>query len=303
MSQNDSLFDQLRGGTVSQRLSAARQLASVATRGDLSNLQERRRVETNSWVRSAIDTAIARVTMGKVQEHAGVWSSTPADPTLEEVHAIAIRESTRMLVHDARPLLQRVEVVAKDAISEYEGSATEQAIGRLRELLQAMERLADASASPTFVEFDLRDSVLKAIEDAGASAKQVSVPRSEPLSVTGDPSLLSLVLVNLLRNAVESLEGSSPPPVVITFGTTDVEVWVIVLDEGRGLPAGKFMEPGQTTKNRSDHFGYGLTIAERAARSFRAAIRLSPRQPRGTAAEVRWPLSISEGQDDPSSGS
>lgn len=303
MGQTDKLFDQLRGGTVSQRLSAARTLAGVATRGDLPNLQDRRRVETNSWVRSAIDTAIARVTMGKVQEHAGVWASTPADPTIEEVHAIAIRESTRMLVHDARPLLQRVEVAAKHAISQYEGSATDLAVGRLRELFQAMERLADASASPTFVEFDLRDSVLKAIDDSGALAKQVLVPRSEPLSVTGDPSLLSLVLVNFVRNAVESLEGSSPRPVVITFGTTDAEVWVTVLDEGRGLPAGRFMDPGQTTKNKSDHFGYGLTIAERAARSFRATIRLSPRQPRGTAADVRWPLNIAEGQNDPSSGS
>ena len=208
-----------------------------------------------------------------------------------------------MLVHDARPLLQRVEVVAEDEIDDYEGSDTERALGRLRELFQAMERLADASASPTFVEFDLRDSILSAISDSGASTKRVSVPRADPLSVTGDPSLLSLVLVNFVRNAVESLDGSSPPPVVVTFGTTDADVWVSVLDEGRGLPVGNFMEPGQTTKNRSDHFGYGLAIAERAARSFRATIRLSPRQPRGTAAEVRWPIDIAEGQDDPDSGS
>lgn len=298
MAARDQLLAQLREGTVSQRLSAARELVEIATPKDVAALQELRRVESNSWVRSAIDTVIARVAKGNVHEHVSIWTSTPADPAVEDIHAIAVRESTRMLVHDARPLLQNADVAARREIGEYEDSDTRRALGRIRDLYAAMERLAEASASPAYTEFDLRDVVLSAVLDSGVPASSATVPRSEPLAVFGDPSLLTLVLVNFIRNGFEALEGSSPPPVVITFGTTDAEVWVAVLDEGRGLPRGNFMEAGQTTKNRSAHFGYGLTIAERAARSFRAAIRLSPRHPRGTAAEIRWPLDMAEERDD-----
>lgn len=83
-----------------------------------------------------------------------------------------------------------------------------------------------------------------------------------PLLVYINIALFDWVLENLLRNALDAMEGK---------GTLSVEVhhdlqwvWIEVSDTGKGIPASKFrtvFEPGYTTKKRG--WGLGLSLSKR----------------------------------------
>ena len=73
---------------------------------------------------------------------------------------------------------------------------------------------------------------------------------------------------------------------------TDTDSWIVVLDEGCGLPPGsdRLTEPGTSTKSKSQgHLGMGLPIAQRAIESTQGSIRLTPRSGAGVSCEIRWP--------------
>ena len=110
--------------------------------------------------------------------------------------------------------------------------------------------------------------------------------------VLGDRGLLSLVLGNGLRNAIEAsmdVDSRDPPGVVIAWDETNTDYWVVILDRGAGLPAGSHyaFEAGRTSK--PGHAGLGLAIAKQAADSLTGRIVLKPRADGGTAYELSWP--------------
>ena len=77
-----------------------------------------------------------------------------------------------------------------------------------------------------------------------------------------NPSLLSWVLENLIRNAVDAMEGKGEIKVILT--TSDSAVFVDVADNGRGISrsdARNVFAPGFTTKKRG--WGLGLSLTKR----------------------------------------
>jgi C4-dicarboxylate-specific signal transduction histidine kinase len=146
-------------------------------------------------------------------------------------------------------------------------------------------------------DFDLRDLALRIIADLGYADDEVVLYRDEPAIVRGDPELLALALRNLIANAVEA-SVETKKRVVVNYGVTESDVWIVVLDEGIGLPANfdKVWEPGKTLKSKKEHFGWGLSIAQRAVHSFNGSIRVTPREHGGTAGEIRWALIENSGE-------
>lgn len=93
---------------------------------------------------------------------------------------------------------------------------------------------------------------LPLVTDLAAELPQVSV----------DPIQIEQVLVNLIRNAVESCkEARSASPVVISTKHCGNEIQVSVSDSGNGLTAGdaRLFEPFYTTK--AEGIGLGLSIS------------------------------------------
>ena len=77
-----------------------------------------------------------------------------------------------------------------------------------------------------------------------------------------NPSLLSWVLENLIRNAVDAMEGKGE--IIVTLSTSDSAVFVDVADNGRGISrsdARNVFAPGFTTKKRG--WGLGLSLTKR----------------------------------------
>ena len=315
--------------STNERLRAARFLAQNGTGTDRNRLSQIRGAERNSWVRQALDQALIRskldtpvapaVAVEQIQE-------TPfEDPHLyEELRAQAIEETSGWFLHELRPLVGLLEGAAAREIDRYACSKTKTSIDRVRSFLEAIERLRMASVAPAIQEFDLTDLVVRVAADAARQGRAIldvigneaddddlddeaeRVPqqpviklflaRRDPVVTIGDPILVEIAVANALRNAIEAvLEvlGANRNHVILNWGVTDTDSWIVVLDEGCGLPSGldRLTDPGTSTKLRSQgHLGMGLPIAQRAIESTRGSFRLTPRSRVGVSCEIRWPL-------------
>ena len=313
----------------SERLRAARFLAQNVTGVHRNRLSEIRGAERNSWVRQALDQALIRskldtlvaptVTVEQIQE-------TPIqDPHLyEELRAQAIEETSGLFLHELRPLIGLLEGAAAREIDRYACSRTKTSVDRVRSFLEAVERLRMASAAPAIQEFDLTDLVVRVAADEVSQGRatldvfdseadddslddeaeqvaqhpviKLSLARRDPVVTMGDPTLVEIAVVNALRNAIEAvLEvlDANRNRVILNWGVTDTDSWIVILDEGCGLPSGwdRLTEPGTSTKSKSQgHLGMGLPIAQRAIESTRGSFRVTPRSRVGVSCEIRWPL-------------
>lgn len=92
-------------------------------------------------------------------------------------------------------------------------------------------------------------------------------PQSTPLMVNINPPLFDWVVENLLRNALDAMDGKGQISAQIIkekdFVTIDLN------DTGKGIPSSKFktvFQPGYTTKKRG--WGLGLSLAKRIIESY-----------------------------------
>lgn len=123
-----------------------------------------------------------------------------------------------------------------------------------------------------------------------------------------DERLLSQALINVIKNAVEAIEGASPPPDEANPGRIQVKTWhdrdmivIDVTDNGKGLPEEnreKLLEPYMTTRQKGT--GLGLAIVRKIMEDHGGSIELmdAPQAAeggRGTRTRLRIPLS-GEGQ-------
>lgn len=91
---------------------------------------------------------------------------------------------------------------------------------------------------------------------------EVNVPPDPELQVPLNRALFSWVLENLIRNAVDAMEGEGS--ITIDIVPEGPHVHVDVADTGKGIPASQFrtvFEPGFTTKKRG--WGLGLSLSKR----------------------------------------
>ena len=322
-------FERWPAATSSERLRAARFLARNASNAHRDRLSKIRGAEHNSWVRRALDQALKRSEIGRSFSSTvavGVIEKTPIPDTRlnEELRAQAIEEISALFLHELRPLVGLLEVAAKSEIDRYAISKTKDSVDRVRSFFDAIQRLRTASAPPDLQEFDLTDLVIRVAEDevtqcratlddfekeAGGDAglddkpepaqqqpvAKLSLARRDPVVTTGDPTLVEIAAANALRNAIEAgleVREAHRNEVVLNWGLTDTESWIVVLDMGRGLPMGwdNLAEPGVSTKPKSHgHLGMGLPIAQKAIESMRGTLRLAPRSGVGVSCEMRWP--------------
>jgi len=76
--------------------------------------------------------------------------------------------------------------------------------------------------------------------------------------------------------------------VTISWGDTDVDYWLAVVDHGGGLtgPIETAFEIGNSTKK--DHIGFGLAIARQAVETMIGSLSLEPAKHGGALYTARW---------------
>ena len=281
---------------VSTRLTAARALSSLALPEDREALETYRRSEAVPWVRNALERAVVRASVSREQADEMGVPGAPTDiddhDRGEAIYAAALQEIADRLVHELRKPVGRAKLYAQKEIVNYEDSRTYKELRRLQEFLDGIQALATAAGTALLTEVDLQAVI---DEEAAAVGELEGAPSIElrgpsHLDVIADPALVRLAVSNALKNAVEAvMSAGSHEPVTVTWGETDREYYVAILDRGPGVPsvAEPLFEIGASSKR--GHVGLGLTIARQASRSLGGGIVLSNLNEGLTRFEMRWP--------------
>jgi hypothetical protein len=115
--------------------------------------------------------------------------------------------------------------------------------------------------------------------------------KSQDVTVTTSPTLLTWVLENLIKNAVDSIDKESGE-VTLRSEIMDTEVSITVNDNGRGIVRRDWknvFRPGYTTKERG--WGVGLSMVQRIVEDFlEGSIQIKSSEiGKGTSIEIRLP--------------
>ena len=133
------------------------------------------------------------------------------------------------------------------------------------------DRFSKVGSAPKLVardlHADLQDSIAYISRRASKKVKFLFEPGTEQAVVRVNPTLFNWVVENLLKNALDAIEGSGE--IHIRTESRPKEMIVDVIDTGKGIPRSKFQtvfEPGYSTKKRG--WGLGLTLAKRIIVSY-----------------------------------
>ena len=106
-----------------------------------------------------------------------------------------------------------------------------------------------------------------------------------------DSRALNQALLNILANAVDSLEGRSSPQINITSKVKDKFVLLEIKDNGCGMSAEQqksLFRPFYTSKSQGN--GLGLVITQKLLAKMNASICIHSSEGVGTAVEIVFPL-------------
>jgi len=170
-------------------------------------------------------------------------------------------EAAEIMLQASAPDLEELRAIVKDILSD--DARAGQVIDRLRSLLK--RRSVDTQP------IDLPNVIAEvvALVQPDAAARQVKVGFSAMAdlpAVSGDRVHLQQVMLNLLVNAMDALEGCSPDQRAIQVSACRVDsatVEVRVVDNGPGIPSEsleRLFEPFFTTK--STGMGMGLPVSK-----------------------------------------
>jgi signal transduction histidine kinase len=225
--------------------------------------------------------------------------------TLSKRQALAaVGEFAAVLAHEIRnPLtairidLQRVEEVSHDEARRR--ALTDRMLESVRRLDRSVSGVLSVARSgrvepePIPLELPLAtalETARPAITAAGAQLRESYVAASLP-HVMADRAALEQLLLNLLLNAGEALDGSSPQLVQVHVEKDAGFAVIRIRDNGRGIPADQrelIFEPLFSTKRGGT--GLGLAVADRIARAHGGEIRVESEPGRGTTMAVYIPL-------------
>jgi signal transduction histidine kinase len=115
----------------------------------------------------------------------------------------------------------------------------------------------------------------------------------EDVVIYGDPEQFKRMLINLIKNAIQSIPDDRAGLVELKARLHDEKLMLEILDNGRGIPEElkeKMFQPNFTTK--SSGMGLGLAIVKQITESMGAEIRYESKLDQGTSFFVTIPFRI-----------
>ncbi|EGJ23424.1 PAS/PAC sensor signal transduction histidine kinase [Cereibacter sphaeroides WS8N] len=293
MTREDAL-DNLRASSAHVRGQAARILGDVGRPSDLARLRKAQREETVTYVNYALQETIRRLAHEQAPEPSTDDADVVSDDVRKQIYGKAMVWITGFLLHEISSPIGLVRLAAKRELGEsWDGSGTQRHLESVARVFDAIERLKNAASVPRPQEFDLSALVDELLDVYSPEVREwISTIGSRPFLIKSDPSLVRMVVVNGIRNAVEAQQAASAQPnphdVTISWGDTDVDYWLAVLDHGGGIngPIETAFEIGNSTKK--DHIGFGLAIARQAVETMIGSLTLEPAKHGGALYTARW---------------
>lgn len=181
---------------------------------------------------------------------------------------------------------------SEDALRAYAEvrAHAEYADSGLARVSQVFGDLSRYSRGRQDVHFQLEAVVHAALEMSQTTAAvQLEL---QDVSLVGNPSQISQLLVVLLENARLAVEGIDAPPIAVRSWIAGNRAWVEVEDRGIGIPAhalGRVFEPFFTLRDPPGT-GLGLSTAREIASDHGGELELYSKEGEGTLVRLSLPL-------------
>jgi len=177
----------------------------------------------------------------------------------------------------------RNHLVAEEIANDAKPGSLNPQLTRLVERMQNINNQLRFFATPRVDEssvFDLRKASDAAIELVAHGVKAVQATLNtryaeDPVLVSGNQQRVEQVLVNLLRNAIDAVEGRETRTISVSVKGRDGQACVEVSDTGHGLDGrsmDNLQEPFVTTKPSGHGMGLGLSISVQIAQDMNGRI-------------------------------
>ncbi len=174
---------------------------------------------------------------------------------------------------------------------------------RLRSLIDDMINLKEVEAGESVLELEtlvLQSMIANTLDDLRplAEAKELEIhiaAPTEPIIIEADRSKMSIVLSNLISNAIKfTAQGKR---IGVQAGQKDDCAWFTVWDTGIGIPKDKisrifdrFYQVEPSLARHYEGMGLGLSIAKAMIELHHGRIQIKSKQGRGSAFTVTTPL-------------
>jgi PAS domain S-box-containing protein len=224
-------------------------------------------------------------------------------------------QMTASIAHEVNQPLMAVVMNAEACLKWMDGAhrdvgearaAAGRAISEAHRAAKIIERIrAIARNTPvTFETIDLNEIIegILAIVQPEFRHQEIAVDielQPGPLPVVGDRIQLQQVMLNLLSNAADALNGCETPnrrAIVRSWAGTSGDIWTAVEDTGAGIAsdcADQIFEPFFTTKQAG--IGMGLSICRSIVEAHGGELRVEARAPQGTRCLFSLPSGKSQG--------
>jgi signal transduction histidine kinase len=218
---------------------------------------------------------------------------------------VALGEAVAKINHDLRNMLTSAQMASERLAASPDPQVAkalprlERALGRAAALSRnVLEYGRSEEPEPQRRRFALAPAVVSAAEDAGLSAEGVRLVKAIPprFHVHADPDQLHRILLNLMRNARQAIEGDETRAgrkgqVRVWAGGEDGLCVIRIADDGPGIPPrlrDQLFDPFVSGR-ASEGTGLGLTISRELAVGHGGDLALVDTGPRGTTFELRLP--------------
>ena len=243
--------------------------------------------------------------IGRVERELARMQDEVRQSLRSRARLVALGEAVAKINHDLRNMLTSAQMASERLADSPDPQVRkvlprlERALGRAAALSRnVLEYGRSEEPAPSKTRLSLAPAVVAAAEDAGLAAEGVRLMKTIParFTVCADPDQLHRVLVNLMRNARQAIEGdpgrAGRGGAVRVIATVEDDDSVIRLtDDGPGIPprlSGNLFEPFVSGR-ASEGTGLGLTISRELAANHGGALTLVDTGPGGTTFELRLP--------------
>ncbi len=220
-------------------------------------------------------------------------------------------EVARRLAHEIKNPLTPIQLSAErlrrrylDTMDEDEAQILDRATHTIVQQVEAMKEMVNAfsdyarAPDMDFSRFDLDKLAHEIVDLYRAQESDVElILTSDPTMplVEGDMGRVRQIFHNLIRNAVEALEGTKDGRIDVQVGAAEIDsievVQIRVEDNGPGFKTGsisQIFDPYVTTKPKGT--GLGLAIVKKLVEEHVGSIRAKNRTDGGAMISIRLPL-------------
>lgn len=195
------------------------------------------------------------------------------------------------VAHELNTPLNSILILTKLVKSELGGEnedldTIEHEAKRCVDIIENLRRLApdrDNTAEPQTVELKpLVEKTLKYISTGATVHTEL-----DDVKVSGFPTLLQQMLINLVQNAADATDGNGR--IDITLKQADGQAVLTVTDNGKGIPTDeidRIFDPFHTTKAPNKGMGLGLSLVHKIVKKHDGHIEVESRPGEGTVFTV-----------------